>query len=420
MLYHNESEQLKDVFLSPAMDAYAQAESSRSCPSVSDEQWIRMGIARALEDSHSGRGFVQNWNLSNQSEAVDFSQFFSIQRSERRLELVREVNTSVASSMPPHAYSMLSDFPELDGFDIYAGDGHYIGASTHETPIQGKRRAVGHFYTLDLRSHGLAYLTGADLQGGKKKGEHDMHALKRQGGKVLRQGAKKGQKVLYVWDPAGIDFEQWGRWKQGNGVYFLSRVKKNMVFVELEKLEVDPALAVNAGVLSDRKVLSQSSSTPLRVIAYQCPDSGEIYEFVTSELKLNPGLLAWLYKRRWDIEKTYDTFKNKIAETKAWGDSASAKEMQAQFICLTHNLMVTLEQQTGVTDTKEVQRATKRFEAQQRKAAEYGRTFAPQYCNPRKRSQLGLKFIRWLRHQTEHAASCALACRRLRYVYDTF
>ena len=27
-------------------------------------------------------------------------------------------------------------------------------------------------------------------------------------------------------------------------------------------------------------------------------------------------------------KKTYDTFKNKICETKAWGDSQEAKEMQ--------------------------------------------------------------------------------------------
>lgn len=420
MLYQNDSEQLKDVFLAPAMDAFAQAESIRRCPSVSDQQWVQMGIERALEDSQSGRDFIQNWNLSHLDQAVDFSQFFGIQRSARRLKLVREVNTLVASAMPAHMHSMIDHFPELDGFDIYAGDGHYIGASTHETLVQGKRRPVGHFYTLDLRSHGLTYLTGTDLEDGTKKGEHDMHALKRQSGRALKQGAKKGRKVLYLWDPAGIDFDQWGRWKQSYGVYFLSRAKKNMVFTELEKLEVDPTLAVNAGVLSDQKVLNQSSKTSLRLITYQCPDSGEIYKFVTSELKINPGILAWIYKRRWDLEKTYDTFKNKICETKAWGDSQEAKEMQAQFICLTHNLMVLLEQQTGVTDVNEVQRANKRFEAQQIKAAEQGRTFAPQYCNPLKRSQLGLKFIRWLRHQINNAASYALACRRLRYVYENF
>ena len=97
MLYQNDSEQLKDVFLAPAMDAFAQAESIRRCPSVSDQQWVQMGIERALEDSQSGRDFIQNWNLSHLDQAVDFSQFFGIQRSARRLKLVREVNTLVAA-----------------------------------------------------------------------------------------------------------------------------------------------------------------------------------------------------------------------------------------------------------------------------------------------------------------------------------
>jgi len=34
-------------------------------------------------------------------------------------------------------------------------------------------------------------------------------------------------------------------------------------------------------------------------------------------MKIRPGVLAWLYKRRWDIEKTYDTVKNKMEESKA-------------------------------------------------------------------------------------------------------
>jgi hypothetical protein len=66
----------------------------------------------------------------------------------------------------------------------------------HDPAIKGKRRAVGHFYTLNLRTHGLTHLTTADLQGGRKKAEHDMHALKRMSTDQLCQGAKKGRQVL--------------------------------------------------------------------------------------------------------------------------------------------------------------------------------------------------------------------------------
>ena len=54
-----------------------------------------------------------------------------------------------------------------------------------------------------------------------------MRALKRLSITSLRQCAANGRKVFYVWDRAGIDFQQWHRWKQGGGVYFLSREKAN-------------------------------------------------------------------------------------------------------------------------------------------------------------------------------------------------
>ena len=118
-------------------------------------------------------------------------------------------------------------------------------------------------------------------------------------------------------------------------------------------------------------------------------------------MKLRPGVLAWLYKRRRDIEKTYDTFKNKMNEQKAWAKSTIAKTMQAQFLCLAHNLMVLMEQTLSsdhkVRNQKETVRSKKRTEAAVATAKGHGREFAPMYPNPLKRSQLTLKFIRWLR-----------------------
>ena len=90
-------------------------------------------------------------------------------------------------------------YPERVGFDLYAGDGHWHGAAAHDAPINGAKRAVGHFYALELRHHTLRHL---DLARGKK--EHAMHLLKRQSIDALRQGAAKGRKVIDVWDKAEL------------------------------------------------------------------------------------------------------------------------------------------------------------------------------------------------------------------------
>jgi hypothetical protein len=47
-----------------------------------------------------------------------------------------------------------------------------------------------------------------------------------------------------------------------------------------------------------------------RRIRYQDPESGEIYEFLTTEFHLSPGIIAQLYRLRWDIEKFFDACEN--------------------------------------------------------------------------------------------------------------
>ena len=410
---------LTEQFFSPADAALIGAKNRRECPSLSDGDWLRMGTRRVLGDVRSGREFLQEWNLAEDME-IGVVHFFDTASSARRLRLVSEVNQLVASMMPEHIHSGFSDYEDFNKFEIYAGDGHYIGASAHDAPIEGKKRPCGHFYTVNFRTRAMTHLSVSDLQSGMKKSEHDMHALKRLGGQALRQGARKGVKVLYAWDPAGIDIDQWGYWKSQYGVYFLSRAKANMGFIEEEESEWDREDPVNAGVISDTRVTTLTKGVRLRWIVYEDPKSGEVYEFITTEMTIRPGLLAWTYKCRWDIEKNYDTFKNKLGQTQAWGKSDESKNMQARFVCLAHNLMVLLDAQIGIEDGKEIERAEKRWQTASALADRRDAKFAPQYHNPRKRTQIAAKFIRWLRHCLAVNLPITEAIRSLRRVYAVF
>ena len=117
--------------------------------------------------------------MAHSEVAIGVSHFFETLKSQRRLDLITELNTLLAASMPSHEDSQIEDLEDLSKVDVYAGDGHYHKTSTHERLIKGKRRAVGHFYTQNLRTYALTHLPSADHEGGRKKAEHDMHALKR-------------------------------------------------------------------------------------------------------------------------------------------------------------------------------------------------------------------------------------------------
>jgi len=235
-----------------------------------------MGVNRSINDERSGRSFLQDWAMSDES-SIGVGHFFETLKSSRRLQLIEEVNTTLAGSMPSHPDSLIDTLEELGGIDIYAGDGHYHAAGVHDAPIKGKRRAVGHFYTLNYRTHALTHLTAADLQGGRKKSEHDMHALKRMSSGQLRQGAAKGRQVLYVWDCAGTDMRQWYKWKQAAGVYFLSRAKDLMKITCYGEIEFDREDPINAGVLADQHAATETTGVMMRYIRYQCPRYGTLW-----------------------------------------------------------------------------------------------------------------------------------------------
>ena len=77
----------------------------------------------------------------------------------------------------------------------------------------------------------------------------------------------------------------------------------------------------------------------MRRVKYRDPTTGNEYSFLTNEMTLPPRVIAFLYQKRWDIEKVFDEFKNKLGQKKAWAKSDTSKIQQALFMTTTHNLM---------------------------------------------------------------------------------
>ena len=334
--------------------------------------------------------------------SLSVSNFFAALRSERRLRLIREVDLDVRSQANEQIRERDDPFlqyPELAQFEIYASDGHSHGASAHEDPIYGKKRPVTHLFSLSLRTHTAAHLTVTQPAEGKKK-EHEIKALKRIGGAALRLGAPKGTKVIHAYDPAVIDYGQWHKWKQGHGVYIITLEKSNSALFKIGLQDWDKQAPVNVGVLSDEMTISPDGAT-LRRVRYRDPVTGEVYSFITNELTLPPGLIAFIYKLRWDVEKVYDEFKNKLEQKKAWGKHDRSKTQQAHFITLAHNLLLmlenTLKAEEGIVDLKVQAKQTKRLAEDIEKTVQAGRSPNILVQNLSRATQRSLQFIRWLR-----------------------
>jgi hypothetical protein len=125
-----------------------------------------------------------------------------------------------------------------------------------------------------------------------------------------------------------------------------------------------------------------------------------------------------LYKQRGDVEKVFDELKSKLVEKKAWGSDPTAKSTQAQFLCLTHNLNVLLEEDLRRVDQIEITVEREHKSARKEKAEKDGANFfstALQRFTVRR-----LRLIRWLRNFVYRATSWEVAVARPRHVYATF
>lgn len=160
---------------------------------------------------------------------------------------------------------------------------------------------------------------------------------------------------------------------------------------------------VNNGVLNDQWVFSSSTPTPIRRVTYQDPISGKTYKFLTNEMNLSPGLIAFIYRSRWNIEKVFDETKNKLGEAKAWGKSKASKEQQACFITMAYNLLILLEQRiekcSGIIDFKTMIKRDNRKMKEIDFIVESDKAINPLLLSIDFATQRSLQFIRWLRSQ---------------------
>ena len=410
---------LKDRFLAPLIQVMEPVTSGRKCPVFTDSEWLLGGVRRVLDSFDSGRDFLQRFSEINGS----LSGYFDTLKSDRRLQFVTDLERRICKEMGKALLDLVSQaIPQLAGFDVWLGDGHWHTHATHDFTNEDTKYAVGHLYGLNLRTKALCHLTCADQKNRKK--EHDIRALKRLEIDELRQGAPKGQKVIWVWDRAGIDFRQWYHWKKQNGIYFVSRTKKDMKTNEdTVPLTYDKSDPVNEGVTGDF-LWATSCGVQLRVVRFYDVISGEHFEFLTSltDRSIPPGVIAQLYRMRWDIEKSFDVIKNKTHEQKAWGTTANAKTIQAKLITITYNLMLLfeseLEKKEGIKNEVEDKRRHARIETTKEKVEKKGDVMPKLYLSLIRVTQVSVKFVRWLRYEVFGLTSDTVALERLRGCYS--
>jgi len=111
-------------FFGPLAQIIPDLQATRICLELPDEDWLSLGVLRVLHEVRSGRGFLQEV-AAHLPNTPDFNHFFATLRSERRLTVYQEAVDALSAKLKPRLPDDLANSGELDGFDVYAADGHW-------------------------------------------------------------------------------------------------------------------------------------------------------------------------------------------------------------------------------------------------------------------------------------------------------
>lgn len=409
-------------FFSPIEDCYQKSDRQYACTEISDIHFAQLGVLRCLSSATTGQEFLQNHADQNVAD-IDPGHFFKALKSPRRLKNLKSINNLLAESMTREVPDPFEQCPELDGWDMYAVDGHYHKAACFDPKTSGsdeapRATATGHFFRANLRTHHMSCLDLVTPNDGKKKA-HDVTVIRRSSAEQLRFGARKGRKVMLVWDKACIEYYLWHQLKHTHGIYFITMEKSNSAADICSTDMLDRSDPRNEGVVSDHLV-GTPGGVQLRRIIYTNPEDGVTYTYLTNDFTLPAYQLVLLYKHRWDIEKIFHQFKSKLNERKSWASSPEAKESHACFACLAHNLLLLFERflitREGLHDELEVkkQEGRKRSGSHGATVVEIVRNFINQAVT--RATQRTQRFIRWVRVRIYQQAPWDQSLARLREI----
>ena len=394
---------LNDALFAPIRDIVAAADITRQCETLDDLTFATLCVLRVLHASKTGRDFLQAHGIPACPELTRGNYFKNL-KSKRRLKFMRELADHLNRRHLPAlraADDLLASFAELDGWQVWAADGHKISHATHdERNAKDQYAPVNAIYRLEMRTGYAEFLTFCEPTA--RGTQHEIKALKGVAPTVLRCGATKGQSTLLAYDRAIVDFHYAYNLKQTKSIYVLTQWKENLAPLTTLLRAFDADHPANRLVISDETVLFNNTPGTWRKITSRSADSDEIYITLTNELTLPPGVLSEVYRLRWNIEKAFDQQERKLDEGKAWATSDAAKEIQAIAICLAHNLLqilkTTLKAEEGIEDTKVIKAYHRELDRREEAARKAGRVFPRSLYQALYRpTELSLQFIRWLR-----------------------
>ena len=318
------------------------------------EMFCLLGCLRHLRGVATLREHIQHFfHLAEEDQIpIPRSTYSDALNSNTRATVLQsavDALVKIAGNKLPDRLAKLTD---LGSRAVFAIDGSYQKESAHFNRVTPKNGG-------DDNHKGHMMLTLFDVRLGvpinvaiETKNVHETRVLADRFD--VAGGCLRARNALFVVDRAFVNMPFWDKQKRRYRQTSITRWKDNLNVVSAMPRE-NNKIAVNEGVVSDECVTLNASAEPWRRITYKTPESNTLV-FLTNELDLEPGIIAFLYLRRWDEEKCFDTWKNDFSSKKAWSKSHQGIWQQALLAVMTSILLKMFchnhQTQFGITDDK--------------------------------------------------------------------
>jgi hypothetical protein len=134
---------------------------------------------------------------------------------------------------------------------------------------------------------------------------------------------------FYVIDKAYIDFKRLYHLNQQQA-FFVTRAKNNMRFKRMYSQKVDKTTGIIYDQVGKLETYYPSKEYPekLRRIKYYDSETDKVFIFLTNNMELEPTEIAYLYKKRWEVELFFKWMKQHLKIKSFWGTTMNAVKIQ--------------------------------------------------------------------------------------------
>jgi putative transposase len=153
---------------------------------------------------------------------------------------------------------------------------------------------------------------------------------------------------IVVMDKGYLDYS-WYKSLTEQGVFFVTRARKNTLYRVTERRSVDKSKGLRAdqtieltGQKSKRECLPR-----FRRVTYVDIESGQRYEFITNNFTLAASTIAAIYKQRWQIELFFKWIKQHLRIKTFYGTSENAVKAQIWIAISTYLLVAIIKKRLG-------------------------------------------------------------------------